>query len=165
MFNTTQTIGLIVTAIAAAACFVTALPRPWRALAILHALAFIEILLEFRHHAHAFVNILLRSRHVYEHRQFIQIGLLALIAIIAIGVLIAIRRQARPAARIGLIASSALVLVFLAEAVSLHAIDAVLYHGIGGTVKFIALLWAIPCIITAVAAHTDQPTARKGRRR
>lgn len=165
MFNATQTTGLIVTAIAATACFVAAQPRPWRALALLHAAAFAEILLGWRHQAHALVGAAERSRYLYDHRAYIQIGLLVLLALLALAFLLAVRRQTRRPARIGLIASGALVLVFLAESVSLHGIDAILYHRVGGPVVLIALLWAAACITTAVAAHKDQPAGRKGRRR
>ena len=165
MFNATQMVGLIVTAVAATACLAAAPRRPWRALAVLHIVAFVEILFGFRHTAHTAANRILSTLGLYQQREVIQFGLLAVVLIIGLAFIVAVGRQPSRAARLGMLASGALILVFLTETVSLHAIDAVLYTRMGSPVALIALLWAVLCITTAVAARSDRiPGWQKGRK-
>lgn len=166
MLNATQWTGLLVIALAAIFCFRARRPRPWRFLALLHALLFVEVIAGFRYRLHDLVNTGLMASGLYQQRSGTQIALLIGLALIALIVTIIVFRQNRSMARIGLLSSGGLVLLFLAETVSLHQVDALLYRPVG-PVFVIAILWASLCLVTAGAALLDRPTAprRQQRRR
>jgi hypothetical protein len=160
MFNPTQLTGLIMTALVVICCLAARKGSPWRWLAALHALFFAEILFGWRHRLHNIVNLQLMQEGIYSQRAILQIALLALASIIALALLIGIWRAKRLAARIGLLASSGMALLFLVEAISLHSVDAILYRRIGPAM-LIAFLWAGLCAITMLATLLDRPK-RKG---
>jgi len=147
--NPTQILGVLVFAVAAAACALAAkrtrgpAATAWKLLAVLQLLFVAEIVLGLRHQIHGGVDAFLQDRGWYAQRQPVQLGLLAVAAVAGAAALFALlkwcrsHRAAAPAA----LASFAVLLLFALEMISLHAIDALLYRLIG-PVMVIALLWA-----------------------
>jgi hypothetical protein len=165
MFNPTQLTGLAVTALAMLACWFARQTSPWRWIAAFQALFFLEILLGMRHRLHDIMNAALKMSGLYQGRASGQTAMLAVIALLGIGLFVLARRAPRTMARIGILASSAMVLLFLIEGISLHAMDALLYRR-AGPLMLIAWIWAALCGTTACAALLDKPRRRSaGRRR
>lgn len=163
MFNATQSIGLAATALTLFACIAATRP-PWRMLAALHGLMFLEVLFGLRHRIHAMGSRELMAGNIYAERNGLQIALLAALLIGALAILWIAGRQKRAAARIGILSSGALAAIFVVEAISLHAIDALLYRQTG-PLMVIAFAWVGLCTITAIAALADRRVRDRRKRR
>lgn len=161
IFNATQSVGLAATAFAMVACVAVA-KAPWRLLAVVHGALFLEVLLGLRHQIHALAGRGLMAEALYGERRPMQIALLA--AMLAAGVLILwlAGRQKRLPAKVGILSSGLLAALFIVEAISLHAIDALLYRRIG-PLMIIGFIWAGLCTITILAALADRSV--RGRRK
>jgi hypothetical protein len=149
--NTTQIVGVVAFACAALACFVTGRRKPWQAIAIVHSLFAIEVIAGLRHFATGSVNSVLREGGHYADRQIPQFILLVLLILGGVWLWRTLRRHKTGAARLATDATLFAALLFAIEALSLHAIDALLYMPLG-PVKTIAWLWMWAAGTVAAAA-------------
>lgn len=151
--NPTQLAGLAAFAASTLACTWT-WRRTWRsawgALAAVHALLWLDILLNARHRLHDGVNAALRALGVYESRAVLQAVLLLALALLA--VLVWQRRQrAGPA----LVATLLLASLLLVEAISWHESDRLLYSHLG-PLLLIAYAWIIGAAVVVWSAVRAQ---------
>ena len=164
MLNPTQLAGLVFIAIAGIACLMARPRGPWRALAAVYGLLFVDMIFGLRHHLHDWVNAGLIADGLYQQRSGGQMMLLALLGIGAVALLFLLFRPMRLPARIGLFSTAGMVLLLLIEMVSLHRVDAMLYQPVG-PLFLIAFLWIGLCLTTASAALLDKGAQRRGGKR
>lgn len=146
--NPTQLAGLIALAASTLACTWAARRTRrggWIALAIVHAVLWLDILLNTRHLVHDAVNGLLRGAGAYEHRVWLQAALLVLLAALAWW---GWRRRQR--AGMAAAATALLLLLAVVEMVSWHESDRLLYAHVG-PLLLIAYAW-IACAAMVVWA-------------
>ena len=154
----TRLLGLVSFGFAAAACGLAARRERgsapvWWLLASAQGVLFAEVMSGMRHRVHALVDALLRANGLYESRSGLQIALLVagLLAFVGIGVAATrLRRHGTgtaPAASATLIAGA----LVMAEAVSLHRLDALMYAPVG-PVRSIALGWAACAVVVIGSA-------------
>ena len=161
--NATQATGL---AALLAACVLAALAAKahhgrdrhvWAALALVHALLMLDILVGARYALHDAVDDYLVFLGLYGVRRILQAFLLLALAMMIAGTLVWIWRTpvyaaiVRARARTAAAATLAVAAVFAIETISLHQIDAFLYAHIG-PVLVIGWLWASTALVVAIAA-------------
>jgi hypothetical protein len=154
--NTTQLVGILAFAMACwaawraarfAALHADASSTTWRWISTLQFLYGLEVWLGTRHAAHDLVNAVLQATGLYAGRDSIQRMMLVvtvLTGMVAGGVMWQSHwwsRQSNMRAKLALVCTAAVLLLFLIETISLHAIDRVLYRPIG-PVLLIAYAWA-----------------------
>ncbi len=133
----------------------------WRILAVITALLVMEIVVGWRYRVHDLADMLLLNQSVYEARRPWQVAM----TVVALTALIASVSVARSRIQSAALASAVMgvcfaVSVFVIEAISLHAVDAVLYHPLG-PVKVIALFWlAASAWISLAAFKSPRGAAR-----
>jgi hypothetical protein len=159
MTNATQIVGAIAMSSAAIACLLPRRRAPWRAIAAIHAVLAVEILIDLRHALHGIIDQQLRLTGQYGGRHALQTSLLAALAITLCAAMIYAmnRRGTAPAGRIAIALTSVTIGLFLMETVSLHAIDALLYQPVG-PILLIAFLWALLCAGVAALAVSARRT-------
>jgi hypothetical protein len=118
----------------------------WLALAGVHALLWLDILLNARHRLHDLVNQALHAMHWYESRVWLQVGLLAALVALA-----AIAWRARRRTGAALSATAVLLAMWLLEAISWHESDRVLYAQVG-PLLLIAYAWIACAAVVVVTA-------------
>lgn len=170
----TRAAGHIAFAIAAFAAAVVAqrTVRPdlrlWWTVALVFALLWLEIALDWRFVPRTVAHAALQARGAYGGRVDVQQALLAALGIAAAvtvvaGVLVARRRRRlevapprfRRTTRTAFAATAALVALFVVEAISLHSIDVVLYMAVGPLLA-VGWLWiaASAVVVGMAAAHS-----------
>jgi succinate dehydrogenase/fumarate reductase cytochrome b subunit len=133
----------------------------WRILAVVSAVLVIEIVAGLRYRVHDFADMLLLSQSLYEARRPWQLAMI----VVALTALITAAWMARTRVQSAATASAAMgvcfaVSIFVIEAISLHAVDAVLYRALG-PVKVIALFWlAASAWISLAAFKSPRGAAR-----
>lgn len=147
--------GIACFAIAAWACWRAGgrAGLPWRPLAAVQAALLLEVALRSRYHLHDLVDAFASARGWYPQRAPVQIGLIALVVVLAaLGWIAASRGRARGVlAGIAMVVTIAVVLLFAIEAVSLHGIDAVLYRQVG-PFRVIAFGWVAAATLVTLSA-------------
>ncbi len=136
--NPTQLAGLLAFAMSTAACVWAARRRHssgWAALAAVHAVLWLDILLNTRHRLHDVVNSGLRALGLYESRVWLQAALL-----LALAVLAGFAWRARRRAGLAVVATLVSIALVLVEAISWHESDRVLYTHLG-PLLLIAYAW------------------------
>ncbi|MDO6414822.1 hypothetical protein Q4F19_10565 [Sphingomonas sp. BIUV-7] len=158
--NSTQAAGLLAfvpAASAAALAFRAAGPgrlrerRTWAVIAAIHMLFAVEVVAMTRHHIVGAIDAWLIGAGLYSERRPAQAVMLLVVVLSAAAAMFAVMRRAttrRSSIAVG--ATAALATLFLIESVSLHAVDALLYHP-AGPVLLIGWLWLV-CGWTTVAA-------------
>lgn len=126
--------------------------RGWTALACIYALLTVEILASTRHHVDRLIVGWLRAAHVYPERRPAQAAVIILLVVLGMLAARYVMRGASGRLRLATGATIAVVVLFIVESVSLHAVDAVLYRA-AGPVMLIGWLWLL-CGWTAAAAAT-----------
>lgn len=114
----------------------------------------VELLVGWRYGWHDAAQSLLRSHDGYAGREPLQAALIAAVAVLCVAVAVLAWRATRSdrAATVAACASAAMAGLLLVEAVSLHAVDAVMYRPLGPVV-LLAWAWAATAmVVTAVAA-------------
>ena len=157
--NPTQLTGLIVFALAALACARAAMPRRgaqgalWWGLAALQSAFFLEVVFGLRHRSHDAVDSVLQAHGWYASRGTLQIGLIAVALVLAGVCVVALVRLRRidAAAMVAVIASAVALWLFVIEAISLHAVDALMYTRLGPVMR-IGWVWAAASALVALAA-------------
>jgi hypothetical protein len=147
--NPTQLAGLIAFAASTLACawaWKATRRRSWALLAVVHAMLWLDILLDTRHRLHDAVNAVLRTLGVYEARGVVQIALLSALALL---VVLAWRRRRRAGLALG--ATLLLLALLLIEAISWHESDRVLYMHVG-PLLLVAYGWIAGAAIVVLAA-------------
>jgi hypothetical protein len=133
--------------------------RTWAVFAVIYALLSIEILMNLRHRVDQAIGDGLRAAGVYPERRPAQAA--AVVIAIILGAL-ATRFIVRlaPTTRLSIAsgATAALLLLFMVESISLHAVDGILYRRIG-PVMLIAWLW-LACGWTTVAVAGSEVARR-----
>jgi hypothetical protein len=111
------------------------------------------VALGLRHRLHDFVIAEIAPRGWYPSRRPAQaLFLVALLLVFGLLARTVVKlRRKDPKAGLAAMCCLAALCLFLAEAISLHAVDAVLYRQIGG-VMAIGWLWALLAGITVIAA-------------
>jgi hypothetical protein len=147
--NPTQLAGLATFAASTLACawaWRRTRRGSWAALAAVHAMLWLDVLLNTRHRLHDAVNAVLRTLGAYESRGVLQIALLAALALLAV---LAWRRRQR----IGLAVGATLLLLWLLliEAISWHESDRLLYMSIG-PLLLVAYGWIAGGAVVVLAA-------------
>jgi hypothetical protein len=146
--NPTQIAGLLAFAVSTLACAVAwrrSKQPSWAALTVVHALLWLDILLNARHRLHDWVNAGLLALGAYEWRVIVQAALLLTLALAAV---LAWRRRGTGAAVGATLLLAALVLI---EAISWHESDRVLYTHVG-PLLLIAYAWIGAAAVVAWAA-------------
>ena len=170
--NPTQLAGLFVFGCAAVACAFAAQvcgERRWWRLAAVSAACVLEVALGLRHRAHDLVDAVLQAGGWYAARSHTQVLLLAIVALLAAGTLawLLSLRGTAVEIRVAAAASIAALWLFTIEAISLHAVDALMYAYIG-PVLAIGWAWAaLALTITAaalVAGKISRESVRAPRR-
>jgi hypothetical protein len=153
--NPNQLTGIACFALAAAACTYAARrgSRAWRALAWTNAAFCLEIVISGRHRLHDFVDDVLRDHGWYAGRTPWQIGLLVVVAALALVCLPPAWRGVRGdrLATIALAASLVVAMSMMVEAVSLHAVDAWLYAP-GAVLLPVVFGWIVASTVVVGAA-------------
>jgi hypothetical protein len=127
--NPTQVAGLLAFAASAAACawaWHRSRRAAWGVLAAVHALLWLDILLNTRHRLHDAVNAALTTLGVYGLRAPLQVALL-----LALAALAAWAWRRRRGAGLAGVATLALLALLLVEAISWHESDRLLYTHLG----------------------------------
>lgn len=154
--NPTQLTGLLVFGGAAIACAFAAQvcgERRWWRLAAVSSVCMLEVAVGLRHRAHDLVDSVLQAGGWYESRSQAQVPLLVIVALLAAGTLAWLLSLRGTAAeiRVAAAASMAALWLFGIEAISLHAVDALMYAYIG-PVLAIGWAWAALALVIAAAA-------------
>lgn len=163
--NPTQLTGLLVFGCAALACAFAGQvcgERRWWRLAAVSSACMLEVALGLRHRAHDLVDAVLQAGGWYASRSHTQVLLLAIVALLAAGTLawlLSLRGMAA-AIRVGAAASIAALWLFTIEAISLHAVDALMYAHIG-PVLAIGWAWAALALIITAAALVAAKISRE----
>lgn len=168
----TQLTGLLAFGCAALACAFAGRvgrERRWWGLAGVSSVCMLEVALGLRHRAHDLVDSLLRAGGWYDARSPAQVLLLAIVALLAaasLGWLTSLRGTAAEV-RVGAAAGMTALWLFGIEAISLHAVDALMYARIG-PVLAIGWSWAALALVIAaaalVAAKVNRASVRAPRR-
>lgn len=161
--NPTQWLGLLVFALATAACARAAArqPSPWRWMAAGQASCFAEVLVGLRWRVHEWADSMMQNEGWYATRQALQWPLLILVlAGLLVGAVMLTRhwRRRDAGAWVAIMATWGACVLFAVETVSLHQIDAILYAPVG-PVMVVALLWTLGALAAAVAALRVAPRA------
>ena len=141
--DTTQWVGMAGFSVAAFLCVCVARRghTGWWVLAALNALLVVEIVTGLRYRIHDLVNARLRAQGLYESRTLGQVILIAAALVVLLAVRFKVRTQVgSPSFHSALTGACFAVSIFLIEAISLHDVDALLYHPVG-PVLAIAFLW------------------------
>ena len=136
--NPTQVAGLLAFAASTAACVWAARRKHssgWAVLAAVHAVLWLDILLNTRHRVHDDVNAALRSLGLYDSRVWLQAALLLALAAVAV-----MAWRARRRAGVAVAATALLIALVLVEAISWHQSDRLLYTHLG-PLLLIAYAW------------------------
>jgi hypothetical protein len=136
--NPTQVAGLLAFAASTLACVWAARRKHgggWAVLAAVHAVLWLDILLDTRHGLHDHVNAALRALGLYESRVWLQALLLLALAAVAV---FAWRARRRSGA--AMVATAVLIVLVLVEAISWHESDRLLYAYLG-PLLLIAYAW------------------------
>lgn len=124
----------------------------WGAIVAIYLLLTLEVLAMLRHHSNLVAGEWLKAEGIYAERRPAQAAILMLTMLLAALVLGFVIRKARGRAQaIAIGATAAVILLFVIESISLHAVDAILYRHVG-PVMLIAWLWLACGLTTAVAA-------------
>ncbi len=123
----------------------------WHWISALQFFYVLEIWFGARHAAHDMANAVLRAMGWYAGRSDIQ--MVMLFATVLIGMVMSLAmwqshwwsRQTNTRAKLAMVCTGAVLLLFLIETISLHAIDRVLYRP-AGPVLLIAYAWAANAI-------------------
>lgn len=169
--NDTQRMGMLAFATACwaawqaarnAALRADASSTTWRWVSTWQFLYGLEVWLGTRHTVHDMVNTVLQATGLYAGRSDIQ--MVMLFATVLIGMVVSLvmwrshwwSRPTNRCAKLAWVCTGAVLLLFLIETISLHAIDRVLYHPVG-PVLLIAYAWTANAI--AVTWLARRPTA------
>lgn len=174
--NPTQWLGLCAFAVAAAACVRAArrCGRPWTGLAWWQAACAAEVVIDLRQRVHGGVDAWLAAHGAYATRLPLQVGLLALaLSGMAGGVWWAAAGARRDgpaqslsqslslflALTLARAASTAAVMLFVVESISLHAIDALMFTPIG-PVLAVGWMWTAAAVVIIAAALSASSVQR-----
>ncbi len=133
----------------------------WNAVAAAQGAFAVELLLGWRYWWHDAAQSLLRSHDGYAGREPWQAALIATVAVLWVAAGTIAWRLARGdrLAALATCASAAMAALLLVEAVSLHAVDAVMYRPLGPVVA-VAWAWvATAVVVTAAAVATRRRRA------
>jgi hypothetical protein len=163
--NPTQLTGLLVFGIAAIACARAGhvcKERRWWRLAGVSSVCMLEVALGLRHRAHDLVDAALQAGGWYDSRSQAQVLLLAAVALLAAVTLVWLLslRGTATEIRVGAAASIAALWLFGIEAISLHAVDALMYTLIG-PVLAIGWAWAALALVITAAALVAAKVSRE----
>lgn len=152
----TRLAGLFVFGCAAIACAVAGRvcnERRWWRLAAVSSACMLEVALGLRHRAHDLADAGLQAAGWYASRSHTQLLLLAIVALLATGSLawLLSLRDTAAEIRVGAAASIAALWLFAIEAISLHAVDTLMYAHIG-SVLAIGWAWAALALVITAAA-------------
>lgn len=154
--NPTQATGFAVFLVTSICCWLPGRRGGWRWLAAIYLVLAGELLLEGRHGLRLLVNDLMQQSGLYSARggyQLVIAGLVTVVLLIAIyqilrrGLWTKVSQRGKRA----WIATTGLLMFFAVEFLSVHAVDAVLYHTSGGLMH-IAWIWLLLAGITTVSA-------------
>lgn len=153
--NVNQMTGIVCFALATGACVLAARcgRRAWPMLAWMQAAFCLEIVINARHRLHDVVDDVLRDHGWYAARTPWQIGLLAVIALLAIACVPIAWRMARGdrLATIALSASLVVATSLTVEAVSLHGVDTWMYAPVGPLLA-VVVGWIAASLVVIAAA-------------
>jgi hypothetical protein len=177
--NPTRAVGLVAYGTATFCCGIAWMRarsqrRDWRLAALLmliESTLLLDIVFNVRWMLHAWINGVAMRAHEYDMRRVPQqIAITVLVGLLIVGWISAFWRLR---GRIGLLlAVSGLLLsliVWCVEVVSLHVVDQVFYHTLGG-VMVVSLLWGVACMMASIGILLDpcrdfggRPTGATGR--
>jgi hypothetical protein len=145
--DTTQWVGILGFGVAALLCARVARNGSpnWWILASLNALLIVEIVAGWRYRVHDLAGL-------YESRQPWQMAMIAVALVVLLIAGFAVRGRIHSAALASAVTGLCFaVSIFVIEAISLHTVDAVLYHFLG-PFKVIAFLWLAASTWVGLAA-------------
>ncbi|HWH82972.1 MAG TPA: hypothetical protein VNU71_12135 [Burkholderiaceae bacterium] len=171
--DATQGIGLASFGLSTIAAFLAArrgAGRGWQGIGLLQAVCWLEMVLANRHRVHDVAGQWLQRHGQYAERMPLQHELLIAAGATAVATLLLLgwlTRRAGCAQRLAWAATAATLALFAIEAVSLHAVDAVMYRSIGG-VLLVGWWWsALAAVVVAAAirAGAFRPGSARAHRR
>jgi hypothetical protein len=133
-------------------------------LTALECLLLIDMAVNGRWVLHDLLGGAAQRRHEYDLRSLPQsIFIAVLIAILLVGLLIALRLyRRRIGALLAISGSLTSVVSWCIEVVSLHAVDAILYHPIGRW-KTVCIVWLLASLLTSIGILIDSRTQTPGK--
>ena len=155
--DATQSMGLVSFGLSTIAAFLAArrgAGRGWLGIGLVQAVCWLEMVLANRHRVHDVAGQWLQRHGQYAERIPLQHELLIAAGAMAVATLLLLAwltRRAGCAQRVGWGATAATLTLFAIEAVSLHAVDAVMYRPIGG-VLLVGWLWSALAAAVVAAA-------------
>lgn len=160
----TMLVGLIAFLVAAVACFLamrrvsgtfnSRAKRFWLILSLMFMAFAAETQIQLRHSVGHVIRDMFKAGGTYEGRKDIQIILLGsacVVMLILFGLGLWRLRKSMLAEKLGFIGCLGCVGLFVVEAISLHALDRVLYF-ILGPIFLVALLWATGAALSTIGA-------------
>ncbi|SIN60432.1 hypothetical protein SAMN02745824_0664 [Parasphingorhabdus marina DSM 22363] len=154
--NSTQAAGLLAFLIAFGCCLIPGRRGAWSWLAAIYLALAIEMMVETRHGLRLLVNDVMQRGGLYADRTGYQLAIAGLLTILVLAVLYQVAqsglwRKSSRAAKTAGIATLILLLLFVVELLSLHAIDALLYQTTGGLMR-VGWSWIVLAGVTAISA-------------
>jgi hypothetical protein len=127
--------------------------RAWWICAGLLSLMVLEICLGVRHELHHQISGWLQAQGSYDQRRGVQVYLIAVLISLLLLALVYFtsRVKGAPPEKAAWAVVMALVALFLIETISLHGVDALLYHPVG-PMLMIGYLWAFGAVSVAALA-------------
>jgi hypothetical protein len=132
----------------------------WAVLCVVYICLGFEVILGLRHTAHDLVDRWLEARGLYASRGNWQADLvvIAMIVVLGIGLVVALRlRRAKSSISLAAwLGTVAILVCFVIETISLHALDALMYYPVGPFL-IIAFWWAGASAIVIASAIRSGP--------
>jgi hypothetical protein len=166
--DATQMVGMAGFGVAAVLCARRSWPKtaridaaPWRILAAVTAVLVVEIVAGLRYRVHDLADTLLLGQSLYEARRPWQLAMIVVASAALIAAVLIARSRIQSAVMASAVTGVCFaVSIFVIEAISLHAVDAVLYRELG-PVKVIALFWLAASAWISMAAFKSQQGAAR----
>jgi len=148
-FNPTQVVGLLSFGVTAALCFAVwrsaqNVKSTWAWLAIAYAAMAIDVILGGRYLISKTLRTMLKSADLYQNRRFWQIVVIILLLALVVAItrkMLSISRHQSDIIKKAIYATVLTLIFFIVESISLHKIDAILYHK-AGPILLIGWIWA-----------------------
>lgn len=154
--NPTQAAGFAVFLVTSICCWLPGRRGGWRGLTAIYLLLAGEMLLEGRHVLRLLVNDLMQQSDLYSARSGYQLVIAGLAVVVLLSIIHQIVRcglwaKVPQPGKWAWTATIGLLILFAAEFLSAHAVDALLYQTSGGLMR-IAWAWLFLAGITSVSA-------------
>jgi hypothetical protein len=120
-------------------------------LTLIETTLLLDIIFNWRWMLHDFASGLARRAHEYDFRRLPQLGMIVLLGgLLFLSVFVTRRSvRGRPGAFLAVTGALLSLVLWGVEAVSLHDVDHILYHSLGGWMA-VSVLWIVACLMTSI---------------